>query len=127
MAAWISAGVGYVDGSGSGRGACTGRADGFGDGARLPPCGVGAFGDLEPSLGLRLSLRRFCLRLASDIAPPSLNAALSVSEPAPGARLLRFLFELAVSSWDVLESLRIPPIGAEDEGGTLAGEMGREG
>lgn len=100
---------------------------GFGDEARLPLRGVGKFGDLEPSLGLRLSRRRFCIRLLSDMAPPSLNAAASVSEPRPGAKLFRFFAALPGSSCELLGSLRIPLTGADEGGGTLEGEIGREG
>ena len=102
--------------AGAGAGACAG----LGDVARLPPWGVRAVGDFEPG---GLSFSRLIL-LVSDMAPPSLYTAASVSEPAPGAMLFRFLNGLVEST----ESLRPPsPVGAEDDGGTLAGEIGREG
>jgi hypothetical protein len=46
-------------------------APGFGDAARLPPCGVSVVGDLKPGADT-LSLIRFEVLLPSDIAPASL-------------------------------------------------------
>jgi hypothetical protein len=106
---------------------------GRGEDARLPPCGVCRVDDgREMSCGLRLSLSRFCFLLvlpSSDMAPPSLNEAGSVSDPAPGAKLFRFFKVLTGSGCEPLESLRMAPTGADDDGvgGTIAGDMGLEG
>lgn len=43
---------------------------GFGDAARLPPCGVSEAGDVRPGPDT-LSLMRFEVLLPSDMAPPS--------------------------------------------------------
>lgn len=60
------------------------------------------------------------------MAPPSLNEAISFSEPTLGARLFRFFNGLG-SGCEPLESLRLMPTGAEEDGGTFVGDTGPDG